>query len=278
MTSELATNTLHAQANIEFDGAGAWPIAGAPELWIYLRRAAGRWELAVKVFDSLSGWKNDLAPEPGTAGADAVSGRGLGVVAGLSAGRWGQHLTRSRFGGWKVPGKAVWFALAVPGSVVPEPLRRTRLAPGRAARALEEMLAEHELGSLPPRPGAVRWHVGALGPLRADRVVPRECDLVAVPGRAPVRAGTHQPGRGRRADRLFLCRDRTPRASSPGTAASAGSASPLPARCPDRLSAGSSPRTGTRPARAWPTRRRTPWPPRAQASPAAAAPPGSPGR
>src|SRR6266851_6506906 len=49
MTSELAANTLHAHANIEFDGAGAWPIAGAPELWIYLRRAAGRWELAVKV-------------------------------------------------------------------------------------------------------------------------------------------------------------------------------------------------------------------------------------
>jgi hypothetical protein len=146
MTSELAANTLHAAANVEFDGAGAWPIAGAPELWIYLRRAAGRWELVVKVFDSLSGWKDDLAPGPGAAGADAVSGRGLQVVAGLSAGRWGHHLTRSRFGGWKVPGKAVWFAQPVPGAVVPEPLRRTRLAPGRAARALEEMLAERGLG------------------------------------------------------------------------------------------------------------------------------------
>jgi hypothetical protein len=146
MTSELAANTLHAQGNIEFDGAGTWPIAGAPELWIYLRRAAERWELAVKVFDSLSGWKDDLAPVPGAAGAAAVSGRGLQVVAGLSAGRWGHHLTRSRFGGWKVPGKAVWFAQPVPGGVVPEPLRRTRLAPGRAARALEEMLAERGLG------------------------------------------------------------------------------------------------------------------------------------
>lgn len=146
MTSELAANTLHARGNIEFDGAGAWPIAGAPELWIYLRRAAGGWELAVKAFDSLSGWKDDLAPVPGAAGADAVSGRGLGVVAGLSAGRWGHHLTRSRFGGWKAPGKAVWFAQPVPGGVVPEPLRRTRLAPGRAARALEEMLAERGLG------------------------------------------------------------------------------------------------------------------------------------
>jgi hypothetical protein len=151
MASELAANTLHAHANIEFDGAGAWPIAGAPELWIYLRRAAGGvvvpgWELVVKVFDSLGGWKDGLAPEPGAPGADAQSGRGLGVVAGLSAGRWGHHLTRSRFGGWKVPGKAVWFAQAVPGSLVPEPLRRTRLAPGRAARALEEMLVERGLG------------------------------------------------------------------------------------------------------------------------------------
>jgi hypothetical protein len=146
MTSELAANTLHAHGNIEFDGAGGWPIAGTPELWIYLRRAAKRWELAIKVFDSLSGWKDDLAPVPGATGADAVSGRGLQVVAGLSAGRWGHHLTRSRFGGWKVPGKAVWFAQPVPGGVVPEPLRRTRLAPGRAARALEEMLVERGLG------------------------------------------------------------------------------------------------------------------------------------
>ena len=138
MTSELAANTLHAHGNIEFDGAGAWPIAGAPELWIYLRRAAGGWELVVKAFDSLSGWKDDLAPVPGAAGADAVSGRGLGVVAGLSAGRWGHHLTRSRFGGWKVPGKAVWFAQPVPGVVVPAacgvPAWRQDGRPGRWRR------------------------------------------------------------------------------------------------------------------------------------------------
>ena len=147
MTSELAANTLHAQANVEFDAAGARPVAGAPELWIYLRRAMGRWELVVKVFDSLSGWKDGLAPVPGAAGADAVSGRGLDVVAGLSAGRWGHHLTRSRFGGWKVPGKAVWFAQPIAGGIVAEPLRGNRLEPGRAAWALEEMLAERGLGS-----------------------------------------------------------------------------------------------------------------------------------
>jgi hypothetical protein len=146
MASELAANSMHAHANVEFDGAGRWPLAGAPELWIYLRRAAGRWELVCKVFDSLSGWRNDLAPVPGGAELDSVSGRGLQVVAGLSAGRWGHHLTRSRFGGWKVPGKAVWFGQPVPGTCVPGPLRRGRLAPGRAARALEEMLVERGLG------------------------------------------------------------------------------------------------------------------------------------
>jgi hypothetical protein len=146
MASELAANTLHAQQNVEFDGAGAWPLAGAPELWIYLRRAAGRWELVGKVFDSQSGWDHALAPVPGGAGADSVSGRGLQVVAALSAGRWGHHLTRSRFGGWRVPGKAVWFGLPVPARCVPGPQRGGRLAPGRAARALEEMLAERGLG------------------------------------------------------------------------------------------------------------------------------------
>jgi hypothetical protein len=146
MASELAANTMHAKQNVEFDGAGAWPLPGAPELWIYLRRAAGRWELVCKVFDSLSGWNDDLTPVPGAAGADSVSGRGLQVVAGLSAGRWGYHLTRSRFGGWKVPGKAVWFGQPVPARCVPGPQCGARLAPGRAARALEGMLAERGLG------------------------------------------------------------------------------------------------------------------------------------
>jgi hypothetical protein len=146
MVSELAANTLHALGNVEFDQGGAVPLAGGPELWIYLRRVAGRWELVCMVFDSLSGWKGARAPAPGDAEPDSVSGRGLQIVAGLSAGRWGHHLTRSRFGGWKVPGKVVWFGQAVPGICIPGPLRRCRLAPGRAARALEGMLVERGLG------------------------------------------------------------------------------------------------------------------------------------
>jgi len=148
MASELAANTLHAHANVEFDGAGGQAVAGAPELWIYLRRAASGWELVCKVFDSLSGWKNDLVPVAGEAEPDAVSGRGLGVVAALSAGRCGHHLTRSRLGSWRVPGKAVWFAQEVPDTCVPSPLRHSRLPPWQAARALEEMLTERGMGGV----------------------------------------------------------------------------------------------------------------------------------
>jgi hypothetical protein len=146
MASELAANTLHAHGSVEFDGAGEGPVAGAPELWIYLRRAAGRWELVCKVFDSLSGWENGQVPLPGSAEPDAEGGRGLGVVAALSAGRWGHHLTRSRFGSWTVPGKAVWFGQEVPPTVVPSALRGGQLPPGQAARALEGMLTERGLG------------------------------------------------------------------------------------------------------------------------------------
>jgi hypothetical protein len=144
MASELAANTLHAQDNVESDDVGPWPLAGAPELWIYLRRRNGRWELVCKVFDSLRGWKDGVAPVPGSAGLDAESGRGLQVVAELSGGRWGHHLTRSRLGGWRVPGKVVWFAQPVPRPAVTA--RCPRLAPGQVGRTLEAMLIDRGLG------------------------------------------------------------------------------------------------------------------------------------
>jgi hypothetical protein len=50
-----------------------------------------------------------------------MTGRGLQIVQELSDGRWGHHLTRARLGGWKLRGKAVWFA-------VPAPLAHARLA------------------------------------------------------------------------------------------------------------------------------------------------------
>jgi len=69
------------------------------------------------------------------------------MVAGLSAGMWGHHLTRGRLGVWKVPGKAVWFALRVPATS--ELARSERMGP-RGAEAIEELaaaLAERGLGT-----------------------------------------------------------------------------------------------------------------------------------
>src|SRR5258708_33369520 len=69
------------------------------------------------------------------------------MVAGLSAGRWGHHLSRGRLGAWKVQGKAVWFALRIPpGS---ELATSQRLAP-RGSRAIAQLaaaLADRGLGA-----------------------------------------------------------------------------------------------------------------------------------
>jgi hypothetical protein len=69
------------------------------------------------------------------------------MVAGLSAGMWGHHLSRGRLGVWKVPGKAVWFALRVPATS--ELASSERLAP-RGSEAIEELaaaLSDRGLGS-----------------------------------------------------------------------------------------------------------------------------------
>jgi hypothetical protein len=185
MASELAANTLHARENIQFDGAGRLPVAGAPEMWLYLRCVAGRWELVCTVFDSLAGWKGGIQPDPGHVQPCAESGHGLQIVAGLSGGRWGHHLSRSRLGTWKVPGKAVWFAQPVQARCVPARLQRARPRPCQVSRRLEEMLAERGLGETLLRageagtgisvlsvrrglnvwclPGAILWRTGAGG-------------------------------------------------------------------------------------------------------------------
>lgn len=144
MASELAANTLNAQGNVEFAGQRA--VSGLPEFWLYLRGWGARCELVCKIFDSEPGWHSGGEPSTGIEKAppQAVSGRGLQVVAGLSAGQWGHHLSRGRLGAWKVPGKAVWFALRVPpGSAV---RNRPRPSPARAAGELEAMLADRGLG------------------------------------------------------------------------------------------------------------------------------------
>ena len=148
MASELAANSMHAQTGIQFDVSGC-AVAGAPEMWLYLRRVGGEQELVCKVFDALPRWKDDTLPDPAVAvPVDAVSGRGLHVIDGLSHGRWGHHLTRARLGGWKVPGKAVWFAVPVPASSALERFRRPQPGSVEAAGILERMLSERGIGHI----------------------------------------------------------------------------------------------------------------------------------
>jgi len=153
MASELAANTLNAHGNVEYGGHGHRPVSGIPEFWLYVRSCGpgspGR-EIVCKIFDSDPGWDAGEPVPIGAAvpaGPDSVRGRGLQMVAGLSAGMWGHHLTRGRLGVWKVPGKAVWFALRVPATS--DLARSERLAP-RGSEAIEELaaaLAERGLGT-----------------------------------------------------------------------------------------------------------------------------------
>ncbi len=164
MASELAANTLHAQAGIQVEGAQPNPVAGGPEIWLYLRRSgSGTQELVCKVFDSLPAWTDGALPEAATAhlnpvqldladldlaDLDAVSGRGLQVIDALSQGRWGHHLTRSRLGTWKVPGKAVWFALPVPPSSALDRFYGPQPGSCEAAVLLEQMLADRGISHI----------------------------------------------------------------------------------------------------------------------------------
>jgi hypothetical protein len=145
MASELAANTLHAQGNVEFGGGRQRPVSGMPEFWLYLRGRGAVCELVCKVFDSDPRWNVSTEALPDPASVESISGRGLQVVAELSAGRWGQHPTRGRLGAWKVPGKAVWFAQRVPATAGPA---RSRLEPDsdEAVDELEAMLVDRGLG------------------------------------------------------------------------------------------------------------------------------------
>jgi anti-sigma regulatory factor (Ser/Thr protein kinase) len=145
MASELAANTLHAQRNAARGQVRHTGAAGIPEIWLYLRGTGRTRELVCKVFDTERGWNAGSAPGMTKAPVDSVSGRGLQVVAGLSAGQWGCHLTRSRLGNWKVPGKAVWFALRIPPSALPDHYGRPRYSPEALTDELEAMLADRGL-------------------------------------------------------------------------------------------------------------------------------------
>jgi hypothetical protein len=176
MASELAANTLHAQrgagARSEYQAASS----GVPEIWVYLRGSGRTCELVCKVFDTERGWSTGAEPGMSKVAVDAVSGRGLQVVDGLSAGQWGCHPSRSRLGSWKVPGKAVWFALRIPPAGLPEAFRRPRLAADWLVDELESMLSSRGLaGSI------VRADAGGLSVLsiNAHLTVWRNGDIVS---------------------------------------------------------------------------------------------------
>jgi hypothetical protein len=161
MASELAANTLHAQRKAA--GAPQRTPAVVPEIWVYLRGDGRRCELVCKVFDSERAL--DATDQPGLAKApvDSVSGRGLQVVDGLSAGQWGCHPTLSRLGPWKTPGKVVWFALRVPPASLPDDLGRPRYSPDWLVDELEAMLANRGLT------GIVRADAPAMAVLSISR-------------------------------------------------------------------------------------------------------------
>lgn len=145
MASELAANTLHAQRNAARGTTNQRSAAGIPEMWLYLRGTGRTRELVCKVFDTERTWSVGAEPGMGKAPVDSVSGRGLQVVAGLSAGQWGCHLSRSRLGNWKVPGKAVWFALRIPPAALPDHVGRPRYSPDWLINELEAMLGDRGL-------------------------------------------------------------------------------------------------------------------------------------
>jgi hypothetical protein len=145
MASELAANTLHAQRNAAGGAIHQRSASGVPEIWLYLRGTGRTRELVCKVFDTERSWSAGAEPGMGKAPLDSVSGRGLQVVAGLSAGQWGCHLTRSRLGSWKVPGKVVWFALRIPPAALPDHVGRRRYSPEWLINELEAMLGDRGL-------------------------------------------------------------------------------------------------------------------------------------
>jgi hypothetical protein len=139
MASELAANTLHAQRKAAL-AAGRQRVATVPEIWLYLRGSARAGEIVCKIFDSERDWDGTVRMGLDKAPADSVSGRGLQVVDGLSAGMWGCHPTVSRLGATKTPGKAVWFAQRVPPASLPDDLGRPRFGPEWLTDELEAML------------------------------------------------------------------------------------------------------------------------------------------
>jgi hypothetical protein len=152
VTSELVTNALVHGGDHVLEREGR-PVAGLPELWLYLRGSSPT-ELVLTVYDAGTSWSRTLA-----AGGEGLreNGRGLPIVAALArqaGGCWGRHATRSRLGERRLPGTAVWFARPLPSSagVGPVPVA---VVPGDAVARLAELLRGRGLDRLITRANGV---------------------------------------------------------------------------------------------------------------------------
>jgi hypothetical protein len=125
--SELATNAYQHAGGAGRDG----PVA-LPELWVWARAHPAA-QLVMSVFDA------DRTAMPHVSGAGLLEeyGKGLGIVAAVSA-CWGCRRSRCRLGNRLVAGKAIWFALPLPGLW---PAACTALGPSDAAQELVCALA-----------------------------------------------------------------------------------------------------------------------------------------
>ncbi|REE95463.1 ATP-binding protein [Thermomonospora umbrina] len=128
--SELATNVFQHARPVLYRGPLGTMVP--PELWMWARSYPRR-ELVVTVFDACR------ERVPATKGADALAerGRGLGLVAEVSAG-WGSHPSRSMLNNRPLPGKTVWFTLPLPD---PWPGTARLAAPAHSAARLTATLA-----------------------------------------------------------------------------------------------------------------------------------------
>ncbi|WP_345433319.1 ATP-binding protein [Actinoallomurus vinaceus] len=147
ITSELTTNALrHGGGRLVCHGGR--PVAGLPELWLYLR-GSKRPELVTTVFDTGDFWASAV-PAPAS-GRDVIGedGRGLQIIAALAeaaGGQWGVHPSRSRLGEQRLAGTAVWVALPV-SEPVRLPLTRA-VGPDESIGRLVELLRSRGVGGL----------------------------------------------------------------------------------------------------------------------------------
>ena len=200
----------------------AWHVpaavaAGIPEIWLYLRGDGA------DPRDRLQGLRHRARLDASATSLACPRRRWTRSAAaacrswqGLSAGQWGCHLSRSRLGNWKVPGKAVWFALRIPPAVLPD----------HSAAPLQPGLAHGRAGVHARRPRPRQYRPRRHGRhLRAVDQPPPDCMaawqhgvLARAVGRVP--AGWTSPTSSMSPSRSSAPTRRRPQADGPARASS----------------------------------------------------------